>query len=849
MPNYSFIKGLSAKEIIVLLLVAFMGIFYVIFIQKNAAQQEENNVLQVALSVEASLPKNELQSLPENPNDLREQDFTQLKKTLQQVIKINPKSRFAYLYIIRNGKCYFLVDSEPKSSPDYSPTGQEYTEADATDKDPFAKGKALVTNPLTDRWGSWISAEVPIIDPKTGQVIAVFGMDYNAHFWKYRIWFEVAQSSFLILIILVLILASFRGKHRNSRLKNEIILRETIEKELKESESSFRLLFELNPQPMFVYDLDSMKIKAVNNSSMDVYKYSKEEFLSMTILDLQAPQEFTRLWKNLIDDPNSFQLTEIWNHRTKNGRIIQVEVHSHNLDFRNKDSRLVLLIDVTEKIEIERNLRESQRTLSNLIGSLPGLVYRCALDENYTMEYMSKGCFLITGYHPDDFTKNKNISFNDLILPEYRKPIWEKWQRIVASKTVFEEEYPIQTASGEIKWVWERGRCVFGDSGEIQHLEGYIEDITIRKQGEKELRKLSQAIKQNPVSVVITNSEGTIEYVNPKFTEMTGYDNSEAIGLNPRILKSGKMTPEFYTNLWEVITSGKIWSGEMINKNKSGKLYWAQKSISPIIDERGKITNYVAIAEDITEKKKTETELIKAKEKAEESDRLKSAFLANISHEIRTPMNGILGFAELLREPNLSSENQKDFLDVIEKSGQRMLNIINDLIDISKIEAGETTLKIRKTNINKMLHDLHLFFMPESNQKNITIDFHCDLPEAESFIQTDSTKLNQILTNLIKNAIKFTEEGSVTFGYRRKNLMLNFFVTDTGPGIQPEQKSLIFERFRQGTLGNSPKYEGAGLGLAISKAYVELLGGAIWVESEVGKGSSFFFELPYQLSE
>jgi len=466
------------------------------------------------------------------------------------------------------------------------------------------------------------------------------------------------------------------------------------------------------------------------------------------------------------------------------------------------------------------------------------------MDESYTMEFMSEACFGITGYSSEDFVGNKNISFNDLILPEYRIPIWEKWQKVFKERSVFEEEYPIKTASGEIKWVWERGKGIFDENDELRYMEGYIEDITGRKLAEKELRKLSQAIEQNPVSVVITDSNGIIEYTNPKFTEMTGFEASDAIGQNPRILKSGQMEPEFYANLWQVITSGKIWNGELINRNKSGQLYWANKSISPIIDERGKITNFVAIAEDISEKKKTEAELIQAKEKAEESDRLKSAFLANISHEIRTPMNGILGFAELLKEPDLTPENQMEFLEVIERSGQRMLNIINDLIDISKIEAGETSLRIRKANINKMLHELHLFFMPEGNQKNIGIDFHCDLPDEESFIETDGTKLNQILTNLIKNAVKFTETGSVSFGYRKKNLKFEFFVTDTGPGITPDQKSLIFERFRQGTLGNSPKYEGAGLGLAISKAYVELLGGSIWMESELGKGSTFYFELP-----
>jgi len=840
---------LSNKEIIIYLFVVCIGILFVHLTWQSAVKQENVKVLQIARSIEASLPKEELKKLGENPEDLCKNNFSQLKNTLKNVIKATRNAKFAYLLLERNDKLYFIADSEPETSPDYSPSGQEFTEAAPIDKKPFINGQAQVTEPVTDRWGTWVSAEVPIKDAITGKVIALFGLDYNADSWRSRILFDVSQSILMVLVILILIIISRRSLSKNVRLRKEIDQREKAETELKESESYFRLLFELNPQPMFVYDLESMMILGVNNSSMITYGYTKEEFYTMTILDLKAPKEFTRLWKNLLDDPNSFQQTEIWSHKTKEGKIIQVEVHSHNLDFRHKNSRLVLLIDITEKIRTEKNLSESQVTLSNLVSNLPGLVYRCSLDENNTIVFMSDACTRITGYLPEDFIMNKNISHNDLILNDYRTSTCEKWINKLKEKSIFEDEYPITTASGEVKWVWERGQCVFEENGEPQYFEGYIEEITSRKQAEKELRKLSQAIEQNPVSVVITDSKGIIEYTNPKFTEMTGFKSSEAIGKNPRILKSGLMQPEIYTNLWETITSGKIWNGELINKNKSGKLYWANKSISPIIDDRGNITHFVAIAEDISEKKKNEEELIKAKEKAEESDRLKSAFLANISHEIRTPMNGIMGFAELLKEPDLDPENQIEFLEVIEKSGQRMLNIINDLIDISKIEAGETTLRIRKINVNRMLHELHLFFMPEGSKKNICIDFHCDLTENESTIETDGTKLNQVLTNLIKNALKFTEEGSINFGYRVKEQVLEFFVSDTGPGISDDQKDLIFERFRQSSLNLTRKYEGAGLGLAISKAYIELLGGSIWLESELGKGSTFFFTLPYQLSE
>jgi len=345
--------------------------------------------LQIARSIEACLPKDKLKQLPERPEALDKNDFQQLKGTLQKVVQITDNVRFAYLYIERNGKLYFLVDSEPENSNDYSPSGQEFTEASLVDKNPFINGQAQVTEPVTDRWGTWVSAEVPIKDSQTGQVIAVFGMDYNANSWKSRILFQVSQSLLMVLVILILLVISRRSFYKNLLLRKEIEQREKAEKELKESESYFRLLFELNPQPMFVYDLDSMKIMAVNNSATTSYKYSRDEFLSMTILDLKAPMEFIRLWKNLIDDPHSFQQTEIWNHKTKDNRIIQVEVHSHNLDFRHTNARLVLLIDITEKIKIEKDLRENQLTLSNLISSLPGMGYRCEMDEQYTMKFVS----------------------------------------------------------------------------------------------------------------------------------------------------------------------------------------------------------------------------------------------------------------------------------------------------------------------------------------------------------------------------------------------------------------------------------------------------------------------------
>jgi PAS domain S-box-containing protein len=255
---------------------------------------------------------------------------------------------------------------------------------------------------------------------------------------------------------------------------------------------------------------------------------------------------------------------------------------------------------------------------------------------------------------------------------------------------------------------------------------------------------------------------------------------------------------------------------------------------------------------DITKRKHAENELRKAKEKAEEGDRLKSAFLANMSHEIRTPMNGILGFTELLKTLKLKSEEQQNYIDIIEQSGARMLNIINDIISISKIESKQIEVSVSETNINEQIEYIYHFFKLEAEQKKLHISIKNALPAENAFIKTDRGKLYAVLTNLVKNAIKFTQTGSIELGYLKKDEFFEFFVKDSGPGIPEEQKKIIFDRFRQGNEALNRNYEGAGLGLSISKAYVEMLGGKIWVKDNTDKngnpsGSAFFFTIPVQV--
>jgi len=351
--------------------------------------------------------------------------------------------------------------------------------------------------------------------------------------------------------------------------------------------------------------------------------------------------------------------------------------------------------------------------------------------------------------------------------------------------------------------------------------------------------------------------DGLIIEVNDAFLTLTGYTLVETIGHTSVGMAIWCDIEDRNIVLKELIKGEKVIGQEFNFKKKNGEILTGLFSTQLILI-KNKVYLLSSVA-DISERVHGEQELIKAKEHAEESDRLKSAFLANMSHEIRTPMNGILGFAGLLKEPNLSGEEMQEYISIIEKSGARMLNIINDIVSISKVESGQMEISISETNINEQIEYIYNFFMPEAGQKGVKLFFKNSLPAKEAIIRTDREKIYAILTNLVKNAMKFTQAGAIEFGYHLKTSQpkiagktvqpyeLEFFVKDTGLGVHHEHKEFIFERFRQGNESLTRNYEGAGLGLSISKAYVEMLGGKIWMESVEGTGSTFYFTIPYNI--
>ena len=386
-------------------------------------------------------------------------------------------------------------------------------------------------------------------------------------------------------------------------------------------------------------------------------------------------------------------------------------------------------------------------------------------------------------------------------------------------------------------------------SGNLTGFLGLATDISARQRAELEMRKLSTAVKSSPTSIIITDREGLIEYANPKFMELTGYTSKELLGQNPKIINSGKIPKSTIKELWDTILDGREWTGELLNRKKSGELFWEHASISPVKDPQGKITNFIAVKVDITDRKIAQREIEKARDAAMELARMKSEFLANMSHEIRTPMNAIIGMTGLLLDTQLS-EQQRDYVRTVNGAGEALLGIINDILDFSKLESGKLTVEKLDFDLLETVESTTELLAPRAQEKGVELA-HFVEKDVPAGLRGDQGRLRQVLLNLLGNALKFTEAGEVVLKVSVEKetaagAELRFSVKDTGIGIPAEVQKNLFQVFTQADASTTRKYGGTGLGLSISKKLVEIMGGEIGLESEPGKGSTFWFTLPFE---
>lgn len=590
------------------------------------------------------------------------------------------------------------------------------------------------------------------------------------------------------------------------------------------------------------YAFSNQRITKINDAMLNQFGFTREQYIGLTPNDLfkNDIQKRKEEWKILFD---TGKLHSIREEKKSNEESLILEVDYQCI--YNSNGSIIghfgIHRDITEQRNMVYLIQKERKLLRTLIDNIP--------DSIYVKD--SEGRKIIA--NPADLkilnidTESQLIGKTDIeIIPG---PIGvrgynDDMEVITTGKPIINKDEKFLMPDGSQLWLLTSKIPFSIDNNEITGLVGIGRDITELKKSNESIIKLSKAIEQSPLSIIITDTNGNIEYTNPKFTEITGYSSIEAKGKNPRIIKSGETPIDTYQMLWNSIKNGKEWRGELHNRKKNGELYWESVSISPIINENGEIINYIAIKEDITIQKDLLNELIVSKEKAEESDRLKSAFLANMSHEIRTPLNGILGFTELLIDPDFEEGQKSEMARLILENGDQLLSIINDVLDISKIESGLIDLNNSVFSVKQLLIDVKRTFEKNALANKIDLKIAENIPVNEIKIKSDNTKIKQVLNNLLSNALKYTDKGFVEIGYKDLETEIVFHVMDSGVGIPKEYQEKIFQRFLHLEPNRSKLAGGNGLGLSISKSFVEMMGGRIWVESEVGKGSCFYFSIP-----
>ncbi|MDA3817109.1 MAG: PAS domain-containing sensor histidine kinase [Prolixibacteraceae bacterium] len=606
------------------------------------------------------------------------------------------------------------------------------------------------------------------------------------------------------------------------------------ETELKISEERFRAMIEGAPDPIFIQT--NHRFAYLNKRAVMLFgAKSENEILGTPVMERFHPyyhDKIIRRIKTLNEDKKEVLKPLEQKFIRLDGSEVWVETTGEPIFYKGLHGALVFARDISDRKKLEESYKKSLSFNNALIESTPLATF--SADRQGNVLTWNRASEKIFGWKAHEVIGKKLPT----IPPEKKQEFEDHLNTINKKESISKKEVIRLRKNGERFY----GRLftvpIFDNSGEAIAIMANIEDITEQKLAQQKLILLSRAVEQSPDSVLITNRKGTIEFCNPALLRISGYSKEEVIGETPRIFSSGNKTKKEYQQLWHTITTGKVWEGEFLNKKKNGDSYWESTTISPIINSYGEITHYLAIRKDITHQKKINQELIEAKEQAEESDRLKSAFLSNMSHEIRTPMNSIMGFASLLPEEE-SKELIMQYGKIIYQNSEQLVNIIDGIIMYSKLQTRQFTYNPTHFNINKLFDDLSGAFEISETPRDVSLLIEKQGNE-DLTIFTDHEKLRQILYNLIANAFKYTHKGTIKAGYYLHEDDITFYVSDCGIGIPQHDLPHIFERFYRGGNINEATVRGTGIGLSIVKELVDLLGGNIWAESEEGKGSTLF---------
>ncbi len=634
---------------------------------------------------------------------------------------------------------------------------------------------------------------------------------------------------------------------------------------LEESESRLKLAMESASQALIDWNVKEDLIY-YSPEWYRMFEYNPDEIVinyDFTV-KIAHPEDVPAAVGKLEDHING--KTEFFNAevrmKTKSGKWKWILTHG-KIVRRDSDGSPIRAIgiqtDITSIKVSEQKLKESEEKFKSLATLLPEVIFETDIHGNIT--FVNLKAFEIFEYLPKDL--DNGLHFVQLLAPEEIARAQKNISLLHKKENLPGEEYTAITKNGKRFPILVYSNVIKTDNN-VTGIRGLIVNITDLKKTQQQLEITKENFRQLSENIndafwlrsldqkVIYANRACYKIVGERFKEIFEDFNSYKNWIHPEDRE--KIVDQRKHNL-QYLYKNHFYEHRMIKPN--GEIRWLWIRTFPVFDSNGKLYRRAGIASDITRQKKLMTDLLEAKEKAEESDKLKSAFLANMSHEIRTPMNGILGFAELLKDEDISNQERLEYLKIIDSNGKQLLNLINDIIDIAKIEAGQLSVNKKIFEINPLLEEIYqMFFEHQNRHKKQDIKFILKIPSGKTnTIFTDDSRLKQIFNNLLSNAFKFTESGSISFGYsivkKDERYDYQFFVSDTGIGINKNMQNIIFERFGQLETKKHNNQQGTGLGLAISKGLIELLNGEIWFDSypedsssKIQGGCTFYFTIP-----
>jgi len=734
-------KSSNLKQVFLLLFV-ILAVLCIIYINYTWTSQKNTTNAHVMRSAETSaflLDGEMLKNLKAIPEDESSVAYQNIKNRLINLIKFDKNIQFAYLYTQRNDKLYFMVDSEPIGSEDLSPPGQLFSEANVIDSKPFIDGRSVITEPVTDRWGTWISVLVPIKNPKTGKTFAVFGVDYPVEIFYRDAKSRTFTSVFISFLAILILIGFYRILNKKSKLvieqKKSLLANNKLNKKEREQKQAEEVL-------------------------------NRERILLRTIIE---------------SIPDSIYVKDL-----DCRKVLANKANCHNMGFENEEE---------------------------VIGK-------------------------------NDF---------DIFPPEIAQPFYDDDQQVLKlGKSIVNREEKGINSKGELIWLLTSKLPLYDENGNISGLVGLGHDITKRKKAEEELKRLSTrlslATKAGGVGVWDYNlMNNDLEWDDQMFAlynidkhSFSGAYEAWRTGIHPDDLAQAEKDIELATSgVKEFDTEFRIvWPNGSIHNIKALGIV--------VRDDMGIAQRLIGTNWDITEKKIIEENLQKSVKAAEAASKAKSEFLANMSHEIRTPLNGVIGFTDLLQSTPLSPVQQQ-YVQNANISGHALLGIINDILDFSKIEAGMMDLEIIKTDIHELISQSADIIKYTADKKGLEVLLNIDslMPR---FASVDAVRLKQILANLMGNAVKFTGKGEIELKVSYETITtqkgkFRFSVRDTGIGITLENQAKLFKSFSQADSSTTRKFGGTGLGLVISEMIAQKMGSKIYITSEFGVGTTFYFDI------